>query len=550
MAQANTASLVTNLNVDPYYDDFDESKNFHRVLYRPGFAVQARELTQMQTILQNQIDRFGENIFKEGSVVAGLEVNYDNTYNFVKIRDADQTGNTINVDSFIGSRLTGVTSNISAIVVGALDGAEADAPDYKTFYVKYIDSGSGATAGNTYFSVSEKLNANTGGSANVISNSPATGLGSYISFGEGVVFAKDHFIRVPAQNMILGRYTSNVNYKIGFNLTETIETSSGDTSLLDPAQGSFNYTAPGADRLKIVPTLVKYELNANTGADFVEIYRTKQGQVQINNEKPRYADIRDYLAKRTYEINGDFIVRGLNVRLREHLAQANNGGVFPLADNGDINRLVVDVEPGIAYVSGYDINSLITAHVPVDKSLDFESVEAATASANYGNFTRVKEVAGAWRLNDHTRVDLYDTYTRAVSNGTYSTSTPIGTKIGSARVRAVEYDEGTKGSSEAIFNMYLYDIKMTQNTFSEVRSVYIDNTSVSQANGFADIIVNSSNNAPLNETQFNRSIFKLPASAIKRLRDTNGNIDTNFRFIKSFMSLLLLMVHFLLLPVQ
>ena len=65
---ANTQSLATDLNIDPYYDDFDEGKNFHRLLFRPGFAVQARELTQLQSILQNQIDRFGEHIFKEGSL--------------------------------------------------------------------------------------------------------------------------------------------------------------------------------------------------------------------------------------------------------------------------------------------------------------------------------------------------------------------------------------------------------------------------------------------------------------------------------------------------
>ena len=66
MSISNTVSLSTDLNVTPYYDDFDESKNFHRILYRPGLAVQARELTQMQSIMQNQIDRFAEHIFKEG----------------------------------------------------------------------------------------------------------------------------------------------------------------------------------------------------------------------------------------------------------------------------------------------------------------------------------------------------------------------------------------------------------------------------------------------------------------------------------------------------
>ena len=59
----------TDLNVAPYYDDFSEDKNFHRILFRPGFAVQARELTQLQSILQNQIERFGNHMFQEGTVV-------------------------------------------------------------------------------------------------------------------------------------------------------------------------------------------------------------------------------------------------------------------------------------------------------------------------------------------------------------------------------------------------------------------------------------------------------------------------------------------------
>ena len=78
---------ITDLNVSPYYDDFDEGKNFHRLLFRPGFAVQARELTQLQSILQNQIDRFGEHIFKEGSVVRGCELVYESDISYVKLRD-------------------------------------------------------------------------------------------------------------------------------------------------------------------------------------------------------------------------------------------------------------------------------------------------------------------------------------------------------------------------------------------------------------------------------------------------------------------------------
>ena len=325
MARANTASLDTNFNVDPYYDDFDETKNFHRVLYRPGFAVQARELTQMQSILQNQIDRFGEHIFREGSVVTGLEVNYDNQYNFIKVRDGDNTGNTLVLSDGVGKYITGATSNVTAIVIDTVDGSEADSPDTKTLYVKYIDTGTQGTAGNTAFTAGERLIANSGSfTANVISSGVVTGTGSHIKIDEGILFAKDHFIKIPSANLLLGRYTSNVSYKVGFNIAEEIVTSAGDTSLLDPSQGSFNYTAPGANRLKLTPTLAKYELTANTGDDFVEIYRIKESHTALNNEKPRYSEIRDYFARRTHDINGDFIVKGLGVRLREHLDQANN----------------------------------------------------------------------------------------------------------------------------------------------------------------------------------------------------------------------------------
>ncbi len=52
-------SAKTDFNVAPYWDDFAITNDFYRVLFRPGFAVQARELTTLQTILQNQIEQFG-----------------------------------------------------------------------------------------------------------------------------------------------------------------------------------------------------------------------------------------------------------------------------------------------------------------------------------------------------------------------------------------------------------------------------------------------------------------------------------------------------------
>jgi len=96
----------TNLNVSPYYDDFDETKDFHRVLFRPGFAVQARELTQLQSILQNQIERHGRHMFKEGTVVIPGAIGFTEEYYAVKIQSTlAGTDISAQIQDYVGKRI-------------------------------------------------------------------------------------------------------------------------------------------------------------------------------------------------------------------------------------------------------------------------------------------------------------------------------------------------------------------------------------------------------------------------------------------------------------
>ena len=110
----------TDLNVAPYYDDFKESKNFHRVLFRPGYAVQARELTQLQSILQNQIERFGSHVFQEGTVVIPGGITVSNEYKSVALSTAFG-GETIDVTQYYDAispvTIVGATSGVRAKVV-------------------------------------------------------------------------------------------------------------------------------------------------------------------------------------------------------------------------------------------------------------------------------------------------------------------------------------------------------------------------------------------------------------------------------------------------
>ena len=121
MAQAK------DLNISPYYDDFDPSNDFYKVLFKPGFPLQARELTNLQSILQNQIGKFGEHAFKEGSIVTGGAPAYNGNYHAVKI-NSTQFGIDVSLytDQLIGKVLEGQVSGVTANVVNVVlpDGGE------------------------------------------------------------------------------------------------------------------------------------------------------------------------------------------------------------------------------------------------------------------------------------------------------------------------------------------------------------------------------------------------------------------------------------------
>ena len=103
----------TNLNISPYYDDFDKYNNFYRVLFKPGHPVQARELTTLQSILQNQVESFGSHMFKEGSMVIPGNITNIVHYSYIKL-NSDHLGIDISVygEQLVGKRLRGKDSGV------------------------------------------------------------------------------------------------------------------------------------------------------------------------------------------------------------------------------------------------------------------------------------------------------------------------------------------------------------------------------------------------------------------------------------------------------
>ena len=250
----------TDFNVSPYWDDFNISKDFYRVLFRPGFAVQARELTQLQTILQNQIEQFGNHFFKEGTIVIPGSVAYDDQYFAVKFQSTfSGTALSTYLNQYVGAIITGGTSGVTAEVVGfdiAISGGDPD-----TLYVKYISSNTTDNS-TTIFTDDEEISANktissyaAGVASAQLQATSASFTGSAASVTEGIFFVRGFMCRTTAQTITLDKYSSTPSYRIGFTITETLVTPEDDPSLLDNAQGSSNYAAKGAHRLKITLTL-------------------------------------------------------------------------------------------------------------------------------------------------------------------------------------------------------------------------------------------------------------------------------------------------------
>jgi hypothetical protein len=518
-------------NVSPYYDDFNINKNFHRVMFVPGLAVQTRELTQLQTILQNQIERVGDNLFVEGTILEGCDFQYE-TVPYVKLRDNDSGGNTVSVTAFANGIVEGLTSGVRAKIVATAEGAEASAPNYNTFLVKYIDGGTSKT--NKTFANNEVLvfkpaDGGSGQTANTIS-SGAFGTGSIFSTGEGLIYGKGFVVRSEPQTLVLERYSVSPSYKVGFDIEESFITSDNDSTLLDNAIGSYNETAPGAHRLKLTPTLVKRVLTdtANT-SQLSPIFTVENGNIRVVKQTTVYDDIGREMANRTYEESGNYMVKHINTEVKEHLDTGTNFGRYSSTDlpAGDKNKLAIGITPGVAYVQGYRNEVLTTEYIDTDKATDTEQELGINVTTNYGNYVIVNELAGPWDPTEFETISLRNAAANSISSATLGSTAAPGSEIGTARVRHVAYRSGTKGKPDGQYRLYIFDVKMSSGTFADVRSFYVNNAS--GPDNFADAVLENGS-AVLKEPSFNRVVFTTGAPAVQTLTNNVGTINTSYTF--------------------
>ena len=467
----------TDLNVSPYYDDFAEDKGFHRILFKPSAAIQARELTQLQSILQNQIERFGSHMFKEGSIILGARTNYDNQYFGVRVEDTNPNGSGVSAtESFraesVGKFFKGLTSGVVGKVVNS---SQKTTDDNLTLHVKYQATGNSGSTFYTEFQDGEILDEVTqdanglGGYTSVSSNNQfkvysiagsidvGSMVGSAASISEGILYTRGNFVKVPAQTIILEKYSNTPSYKVGVDIAETFTTYTEDSSLLDNAQGSSNENAPGADRLKFTLTLAKKSLTSTDSTDFIELMRLSAGEVVRKQEITEYNRIQETLARRTFDESGDYTLEPFTLAFREHLNDLSNNGVYTSTSSpvGDESKFISVVSAGKSYVRGFEVDKQTPSFLTFDKARTTSSKDNVASAFRIGNFLKVNnvyglpDIGGDGDLQAFSTVSLMDT-----AKGSVASDDGGGSKIGFARVRAYEQFDS---SSDAL---HLFDVQM------------------------------------------------------------------------------------------
>ncbi len=462
----------TNLNISPYFDDFDKDKNFYRVLFRPGYPIQARELTTMQSILQNQMESIGQHFFKEGAMVIPGQVGYDLQVQAIILQ---QSFLGVDVETYRtqlhGQIVEGITTGIKAKVLYSIPASESTR-GYVTLYVKYIESGD--TVSETTikgFQPNEQLlaeNEITFGTTLIEVGSPfgqllpvdATAVAGVAYINQGVYFIRGHFVDIPSSYLILDQYTNSPSYRVGLEVSESIVTPEDDPSLNDNAAGTSNYSAPGGHRFRIKTSLVKKAINDTTDKNFIELLRLNNSKVEEFVTSTAYSELEKSLARRTYEESGDYVIDTFTITPRENLDDGFNNGVYRPGETTDDSNLSSDdlvsfeISPGRAYVKGYRTEFLVPEFVDAPKPRDFECVQNGILSFRLGQFLKVYDVYGWPDLTGegvseaYQTLELYDDWT--LNN----TSSVVGRMIGRARTIQLQLDNNN------MYDMWIFDAQM------------------------------------------------------------------------------------------
>ena len=577
---------IKTYNQQPYVDDFGvqdlkfnnktaEEKNFLRILFKPGVSVQVRELNQMQSILQNQIDKLGKGVFKEGPVPGlATEATVDRSLHYVDILgDITATPEVFdNLDQLKAIRLAvsgGQETHINAEVLYI---QTLTAENTYRLFIKYLDSvvvagenvqeyeaGQTIELGNSILRADDSPFYSTGDDfATVLTD--GVGKAFHAKSEQGVFFVKGQFVysgdqeiyaKIPSEDYL-------VNAKVVFKVVEKLVNYQDDASLLDNAAGYPNETAPGADRYTIDLQLALLSQNLpSPSLDGVFIQETPEvladdGTIAVGNilqlleiddnavvqvARPELSSVGDILAERTREESGDYALEPYIIDIQGFYNDDENDslcgrGVYTTTQMNDSDIVITDK----------DISGVVDANDPsvtLSSVSDANKIKFGKTRFSIGVEPSIAYVDG-YRIAEPERVEVIaerarktSGYQQSYSNATqgsyikgtgftggspsfdvdtaYEIKNSSGDVLATCRARSLE-------KAGAVFKLYVYDIQFAATNNNTPYSLIGADTIEVDSPDSAFVFTIDQTEIGLFDTQYNKPIYPLPANLIKQIK--------------------------------
>ena len=564
---------IKTYDASPYFDDFNtsklEDKNYLRILFKPGVSVQVRELNQMQSMLQSQIDKFGKSVYKDGPVLDGSTY-FTDIVNYI---DVDIAASAIAVNTNI-DLVVGKNIRIKDTVLGQALSAEVYATENIStvgnqrwrLYLRYNSSGanqSGNTNTSEFSDTGDEASRTVvfdlalittpgginilgaGASLGVIAANTGVGYASEFTTDIGVFFSRGTFLyNDTISRLFIEKPTKDtkITGSVAFRLDEVIKTTSEDTSLFDNAAGTPNDRAPGGDRYSVdlVQVLLiddsaitnisqntskcALSTSGTTAVNYINLLEVVLSQY-IQTAKPEYSQLDEKLATRTFEESGNYTVSPFIARRREFRNdELGNDGLY---NDTQIQALNITTEnPDVASgLNGQTINTQSEAQtfgesryalsvepgVSYVKGYRVELENTLNLFADKSReFENGVESFGQAKLGNYIELsaiaNIPDYQNPSNTYEFKNTGGASNNPVVTCRIRGIEY-------TGALYRLYIYDLS------GEIprTALTITGSAIHTGQTFTGTLQesNTSNPTPIFDTGNNQSIISLPYNTIK-----------------------------------
>lgn len=509
-----------------YKDDYTDSDGYHKVLFNSGRALQGRELNQLQTILQKQITRMGNNLFQDGAAIMPKSSGAATDIVDYVVVESLAVPPGLTVSDYIGATFTGPATSGQSLrfrVTNVLDQTSGDNPEYATLYGRYESAGNDADTNDVQTSYSVFSEGDTltftqtpevsTGIPNLVvrtqpgdSTTSSTGRGVIYSIQSAEFYTQGHFVYVPKQSLVISKYSDAVDCVVGFRVVQDIVTTAESDSLYDNQGSRPNLSSPGADRYRIRMVLAVQDPELEDEEDFVTFSTIRNSAiVQIKGGNDNYNEIEKRMASRHGDTHGNFIVNDFNIQFYEGEDSVNMVYEIPSTDGG--------ITP-LAYLNGYRLEHQVPINFNSEKPRTFITETDQSLQVSYKNYVTLSgqdqaaKDASLGGFNSWNDGMLRKNTRQALVNSSNDV-------IGNTRIKSIS--NRNTGDSDN-YRAYLYDVRMNSGeNFRDVRKIRNANA----GSGFNAMVPNlEDGNLYLQEPSVNNSLFEIPGGRVKSISVT------------------------------